>query len=126
MTHITRHGDVVDAPQVWELWEELHDYVQKDLLEWLNLTEPDEDDKARLITLYESGRFHSYNCPTCGTRVQSADVEDQEWEHFQGVRQPNDSFFGNSDIYTEETISRQCDSCRCHAPVPVVTYPPEY
>lgn len=122
MTHTTRHGDVVDDIQAWE---DLDSYVQEDLLKWLNVSEPSEDDKARLIALYNAGQFHAWNCPTCGERVQSGDPDD--WEHFQGVWQPDYSYFGDSDLYTEETISQQCDTCRCGRTCDqVVTWPPEY
>ena|SRR3990167_5633859 len=116
------------TPSVSERWSDLPDYVQTDLLEWLNLNEPGDDDRERLLDLYDSGRFHAWNCPTCGARVQSADIDDdgESWAHFQGVRQPNFSYFGDSDIYTEDTIRHQCDTCRCHPPVERVTWPEDY
>ena len=109
-----------------ESFANLPDYIREDLLEWFNITAPTAADLDRLAELYESGRFHAWNCPTCGKRVQSADLDDDEWHHFQGVRQPDYSYFGDRDIFTEETIQRQCDTCRCYAPVTRVTYPEEY
>lgn len=106
-------------------WEELPDYVQADLLEWLNISEPDADDRERLTSLYDAGQFHAWNCPTCGERVQSGDPGD--WAHFQGACQPDFSYFGDRDLYTEETITQQCDTCRCGRMCDrVVTCPPEY
>ncbi len=100
------------------IWTELSDHVQTDLLEWLNITPPDDDDRTRLCLLYNDGRFHAWNCPTCGARVQSADPTGEEWQHFQGTRQPDFSYYGDATFYTAEVIEHQCDTCRCWMPKP--------
>ena len=103
-----------------EEWDDLSAQVQKDRLEWLNATEPTVDDKAHLLKLYKENRFRAWDCPHCegkneSTRVFVATVEDDEWEHFQGSRNQDFSFFGDLDIYTQEYLDALCDGCRCYA-----------
>ena len=106
-------------------WEELPYHVQEDLTEWLNIREPDSGDRAQLATLFDAGRFHAWNCPTCGERVRSGEPED--WAYFQGVCEPDHSSYpGDPDTYTEEIIPRQCDDCRMSVGHLVHTDEPEY
>lgn len=92
-------------------WNELPDSVQTDLIEWFNVSEPNDEDLERLAELYEGDRFHAWNCPTCGARVQQGEPHD--WRDFQGVNQPDlCSYPGSPEVYTAETISKQCDDCR--------------
>jgi len=121
--------DNIDAGA--KTWDELSLCVRKDLAAWINIAgfgtenEPADieiteiADRARLLTLYVEGRFKAWDCPHCEikgehTRVFCADVQDDEWPHFQGSLNQDFSFFGDSDKYTEEYIQAMCDSCRCH------------
>lgn len=94
-------------------WGHVPEQARDDLLVWLNSTEPDSQDRARLARLYFAGRFHAWNCPNCGDRVYWGDPPD--WSHFQGVRQADyTSYPGDADRYSLRHIAQQCDSCRMH------------
>lgn len=97
-----------------ETFEDLPEMVQEDLTAWFNVRKLDnEDDKIRLLDLYQSGRFEAWDCPECpNERVYKGNPD--SYNHFQGVLNQDFSFFGNSDKYTEEYLEQMCDSCRCH------------
>lgn len=100
------------------MFDDLPDQLQTDLTDWYNRAELDDDDKRIPTDLYARGRFHAWNCPTCGERVQKGDPE--EWGDFQGVCQPDyTSYPGDADVYTADHILRQCDSCRMSSCGPV-------
>lgn len=85
----------------------------QDLLDWYNIVEDslDTDDFRRLARLYNHGRFHAWNCPTCGERVRSGNPSD--WSHFQGVSEADHvSYPGRPEIFGRHIVSRQCDQCR--------------
>jgi hypothetical protein len=94
-----------------KLWDSLPKQAKDDLAEWYNVKDLTGRDKTRLAKLYYAGRFHAWDCPTCGERVYDGDPED--WGDFQGVRQvDHTSYPGRSDIFTDEVIGKQCDHCR--------------
>ena len=100
-------------------WSAIPQQAKTDLLEWLNVAEPDAQDRQRLARLYAAGKFHAWNCPTCGERVYYGNPGD--WDHFQGVRQVDHmSYPGYPEYFAPRTISQQCDSCRMHNPLPEV------
>lgn len=121
-------------------WMDIPVHVRHDLLEWNNetykpnpmpcgpetvnpLDEPDIDPKQleRLEYLYNWGKFHAGDCPTCGTRVYFG--EPTNWDHFQGVRQQDfASYPGEPEKYGEEFVRSQCDSCRCNMVGPKIGY----
>jgi hypothetical protein len=81
-----------------------------DMVEWLNVAEPDDTDVMRLLSLAKSGRFRSWDCPMCGeigTRVYVGEPAD--WGHFQGVCQADYSSYPGYGIGSDD---RRCDSCR--------------
>lgn len=97
-----------------ETFEDLPEMVQEDLTAWLNVRKLDnEDDKARLLELYQSGRFQAWDCPECSERVYEGRPD--SYNNFQGVLNQDFSFFGNTDKYTEEYINQMCDLCRCQS-----------
>lgn len=84
-----------------------------DLLEWYNITEEshDDGDLKRLAKLFNRGRFHAWNCPTCGERVRYG--EPINWDNFQGVGNPDHtSYPGSPDLFGQKIVSMQCDDCR--------------
>ncbi len=100
-------------------WNSLPEQAKVDLLVWFNRVKTDIADKARLAKLYYAGRFHAWDCPTCGARVYDGDPED--WGDLQGVQQRDlVSYPGHGAIFTDEIIGRQCDLCRCWLD-PIVT-----
>ena len=99
-------------------FRDIPDFAKEDLIAWFN-SRPDAGDRLRLLALYREDRFKAWDCPHCEskgqkTRVFKADLKDDEWDHFQGTRNQDFSYFGDSDKYTEEYINAMCDSCRCH------------
>ena len=108
-----------DSVEQVNTWDDLPPYVQEDLLAWFNCHVQEEADKARLLKLYVEGRFRAWDCPQCGddenTRVFKADIQDEEWDHFQGSLNQDFSYFGDQDKYTTEYIAAMCDSCRAFA-----------
>ncbi len=101
-----------------EKWESLESSIRDDLVAWFNITEPDDGDLDRLAKLFEEGGFESWDCPMCGDRCYNGDVEqvfgEEGWNHFQGVCNPDGSYYGDLDIFTEDFTRRCCDTCRCH------------
>ncbi len=94
-------------------WNELPDHVQEDLLEWFNIAREaiDDDDRARLARLFDSGEFFAWDCAMCGTRCQHAYPDDWSW--CQGVcEQDYTSFPGDSELFTPEMLAAMCNSCR--------------
>ena len=83
MNQITENQD--DHPSKTVAWEFLNEETRDELLEWLNVVEPDDDDRARLAALVDAGQFHFYSCAECGDVVRYAYPDD--WKHFQGVCQ---------------------------------------
>lgn len=103
--------DCLEAAGLDVSWYKLDDKNRDDLLEWYNVTTPDEEDKARLAKLFNDGRFRAWDCPECGERVYEGSPDD--WSHFQGVRQVDyASYPGNSDKYNPEFLAEMCDCCR--------------
>lgn len=99
-------------------WDDLTSQEQEDLTDW-NHSEPDDEDRARLVALLDRGDFAAWNCPLCENRVYFADLDDDdaEWDHFQGVLQADFcSYPGDLTIWTEDFNSRLCDNCRAHPP----------
>ena len=95
------------------IWVELPEQAQADLLEWFNCSKPDSEDKMRLADLFSAGKFHAWDCPTCGDRVYHGEPED--WDHFQGVREADHmSYPGMPEVFALELIEKQCNDCRCH------------
>ena len=93
-------------------FQQLSQQVQDDLTAWYNVCEPDTTDKQRLFRLYMQGEFEAWDCPECGERVYRGNPE--SYDNFQGVRNQDFSFFGNSDKYTADYIESMCDNCRCY------------
>jgi hypothetical protein len=90
-----------------EAFSALDAQTQNDLTDWLNIVDPDVDDKNRLAELHAEGRFKAWDCPNCGDRVFQGEPE--SWADFQGVRQV--------DYTSYPAVSRAtlawCDHCRC-------------
>jgi hypothetical protein len=105
--HIPHRGDA-------ETFDDLPSDAQEALLKWLNLVKANEDDKARLLTLWNAGEFRAWRCPMCGEECFEGHPEEAglSWDHFQGVLNPNGSFFSDDDIYAEEFIRFCCNTCR--------------
>lgn len=70
---------------IMSAWEEIDEATQEALIEWLNILDPDEEDKERLAELHEEGRFHFWNCPNCDDLIMEG--EPKNWGYFQGARQ---------------------------------------
>jgi len=85
----------------------LGDTKAEDLIEWLNLVEPDAEDLVRLEALAKERKFQAWDCPTCGERVYFARPDD--WDHFQGVCQADHTSYPAGHV-------AQCDNCRCYKP----------
>ena len=94
-------------------WNELPTQAQEDLTEWCNQAgELTGNERTQLAKLYAAGRFHAWDCPTCGDRVYAGDPKD--WGDYQGVRQRDlTSYPGWAEVFTREIIDKQCDDCRC-------------
>ena len=94
-------------------WNELPMQAQEDLTAWYNQAgELTGNERTRLAKLYAAGRFHAWDCPTCGERVYDGDPDD--WGDFQGVLQRDlSSFPGLPEVFVDAIIGRQCDDCRC-------------
>ena len=109
----------------YDSFDELPDQVQADLIDWYNRSEVDDEDKERLLNLYNSGRFIAWTC-ACGTRCYYADPKN--WDYFQGTCNVDySSYPGSPEHYTYNTIVLQCDECRRSLPeLPVLDddYPP--
>ena len=99
----------------YEEFDDLDTQTQKDLIEWFNRKKPDEGDKRRLIMLLKEDCFEAWDCPMCGERCYEGDIERAglSWGDFQGVCNPDYSYYGNTEIFTEEFTKRCCDACRC-------------
>ena len=95
-------------------WKELPSQAQEDLIHWYNTSEPNGQDRRRLAELYSEGKFHAWNCPSCGERVYWGEPDD--WNQFQGVCQADFTSYPGSSNVSPWLISRQCDSCRMSAP----------
>ena len=92
-------------------WEELTNREQEDLREWYNQRDLVGHERRLLADLFIQGKFHAWNCPTCGERCYWGDPDD--WGDFQGVRQLDfTSYPGQPEHYTDWITSRQCDDCR--------------
>lgn len=85
----------------------LGDTTAEDLIEWLNVTEPDGGDLVRLEALAKEHNFEAWDCPTCCERVYFGRPDD--WAHFQGVLQADYTSYPAGHV-------AQCDECRCHRP----------
>lgn len=81
--------------------------TQNDLTDWLNIGEPDVDDRNRLAELHAAGRFKAWDCPNCGDRVFRGQPEN--WADFQGVRQVDHASYPA----VSRTTLAWCDHCRC-------------
>jgi hypothetical protein len=93
-----------------EVWDALSELVQEDLANWYNV-ELDNETKERLANLYNNGKFHAWNCPTCGQRVYWGNPS--WWGDYQGVMQADyTSYPGDKDLYSSRIVSQQCDDCR--------------
>jgi hypothetical protein len=102
-------------------WIEGHDegWVAERLIEWFN-REPDEDDCHRLLFLLMDGKFRSWDCPGCersdgtsDTMCHEAELDRDEWRHFQGARQLDRvSYPGNS--HNQQC----CNHCRMYGIAP--------
>ena len=96
-------------------WNALPEQEKDDLLNWFNSTKPSQDDKRKLSALYHAGKFHAWDCPSCGERVYWGDPD--EWDDFQGVRQADfTSYPGCDEYFHPRLIAQQCDSCRMNCP----------
>jgi hypothetical protein len=84
--------------------------VATDLLEFYNTAEESVtvEDLELLARLQNSGRFKSWECPTCGDRMYQADPED--WGDFQECYNPDYISF-------PEGHKKQCDDCRMREPL---------
>lgn len=83
------------------------EWIAERLLDWLNISTPDQGDLDRLMELLKAGGFDSWDCPSCGQPCHEADPQD--WSHFQGVCQLDRvSYPGNR--HTQKC----CDHCRCY------------
>lgn len=82
--------------------------TQKDLIEWLNVRNPDGADKRRLAALYNDGGFKAWDCPNCGDRVFLGEPDD--WGNFQGVCQADYTSYPAAGSATEAW----CDHCRAY------------
>lgn len=84
--------------------------IAEDLIAFYNIVEDqlDDNDLKLLANLYNSGRFESWECPTCEKRVYQATPEN--WDNFQGCYNPDYLSY-------REGHKRQCDSCRMHNPL---------
>lgn len=92
-------------------WGKLPEQVKQDLEAWFNCTEITYDQKTELARLYQSGRFHAWNCPECGERTYFSNPKN--WAMFQGVLNADySSYPGNPRKWTQEYLERLCDSCR--------------
>ena len=91
----------------------LSDQIQKDLIEWYNVSEPDDEDKKLLLELYLDGRFRAWNCAGCGDRVY--DGQPDSWDNFQGTLNRDFCYFGDPDKYQEEYLQALCNNCRMHS-----------
>lgn len=95
-------------------WADLPEQAQRDLQDWFYIRPQyvDDDDLESLANLYYAGKFHAWNCPTCGERVFWGSPDD--WGNFQGVRQADFTSYPGSDTTSDWVRSRQCDHCRLH------------
>lgn len=87
--------------------------VATDLLNWMNLSEPNEGDLQSLFDLVTEGRFQAWACPIkgCGERVYEGDPKD--WGPFQGVCQVDYvSYPGTPKNHL------CCDHCRMYQKIP--------
>ena len=98
----------------YETFDDLPTEDREALIKWFN-SKPSEDDEIRLLTLFNVGAFHYWDCPMCGENCFEGDPEQagQSWDHFQGAQNPDYAFFGDPDIFTEEFTRDCCDACRC-------------
>ncbi len=96
-------------------WSQLPEDIRRDLLEWFNIVPEavNRDDKTRLARLYSQGKFEAWYCPGCGARVRCGEPDD--WEHFQGVLNPDySSFPGFPERRRDNDLL--CDECRVYGP----------
>lgn len=95
-----------------ESFDELPQQAQDDLLGWFNCADPSDDDKDRLLELYQQGRFFAWDCPEqCGNRVYHGSPS--SYDDFQGVLNQDFALFpGNRLKYTENYLEVLCDDCR--------------
>jgi len=105
----------------YDNFNNLPEKVQRDLIEWFNVRDPDKNDKELMFKLVETNNFTAWNCPLCEdqgkmTRVFNGDIDAAElnWNDFQMVLNQDFSFFGNREKYNENYIDRMCDHCRCY------------
>ena len=95
-----------------DTFDELPEQIQNDLIEWFN-SEPDKDDKRRLLKLYVDDNFHAWDCDKCGARV--FDGQPYDWEYFQGIQNRDFCFFGDRDKYQHDYLDALCDNCRMNS-----------
>ncbi len=87
---------------------------QTDLLERYNIRLEDatHEDRESLAQLYWSGRFHAWDCVSCGERCYWGDPEN--WDAFQGVLQLDFTSYPGATSTPAWLKARQCDDCRMH------------
>lgn len=100
-----------DPNYVEPKWNSLTDEQKEALIAWYNVREEDMDDedRERLATLIEEGKFEFWDCPNCEEGPQCEGRPDR-WTDFQGVRQIDLTSYP---AQSEEAL-RWCDSCRMH------------
>ena len=98
----------------YESFSDLPSQIQQDLIDWYNLQYTNEEEKKLLFDLFKRGNFQAWTCPSDGCDERVFEGTPDDWGNFQGTRNQDFSYFGNSEKYTEDFIAAQCDSCRCH------------
>lgn len=96
-----------------ERYDDIPQEDREPLERWFN-SEPDAKDKYQLLALYNADAFQHWTCPMCGEEMAEGDPDRAglDWGNFQGVCNPDYSFFGDSEIFTKEFTRDCCNACR--------------